>query len=323
MDFSAFLQAKHIPFEQNVDLKKKTWIHRGGVANYYISPTKIDQLVFVVKHLYAENCSFLVVGHTSNLYIRNTTNIEIVISTIHLNHYEENDGHYICECGVAIADLSRKAIKKGKAGYEGLVNLPGTVASAVVNNASCFQCGISNLLVEATILCTDGEIRVYDKEAFEYSERSSAFKRGEKKGVILSVTLDSSREAPKEKLLRQADANTLYRKERQEGPKQNLGSTYPNYVMKAFYEHLPIYTRLILILFGIPYRFLGKQRPQIVTNTIILLCSLNYIKLYRYVSKHNFGCFIWRDEKADEAFKTYYSFVAKTSGLHDIEIEIL
>ena len=323
MDLKAFLQETKIPFEENIDLKKKTWIHRGGMARYYIIPDTLEQLCCLVTKLYTEKIDFKIVGHTSNIYIRNTTNFEVIISTIHLNHFQENDGQYVCECGVAIATLSKQAIDNGHAGYEGFVNLPGTVASAVFNNASCFKCSISDLLIEASVLCPDGIVRTYKKDQFHYSERSSAFKRGEEKGVILNVVLDCGQIEAKEVLYKRAEANTLYRKTRQEGPKQNLGSTYPIYVMASFYKHLPLHTRICLILSTIIYKMFGKQRPQSVVNSIILLCCGKYALLHRYVSKHNFGCFVWRDEKADEAFPIYRSLIAKTSGLLDIEIEVI
>lgn len=323
IDWKILLQSEHIPFEENTDLKKKTWIHRGGRARYYIVPDTLDQLHLLVTELYKANQAFKIVGHTSNLYIRNTTDLEIVISTLHLNRYQEENGHYTCECGVAIADLARRAIQAGHSGYEGLVNLPGTVASAAVNNAGCFQCCISDLLIDATILCRDGKVRTYTKQQFEYSERNSAFKQGKIDGVILYATLDCSHQESPEQLIKKADEATLYRRTRQEGPKQNLGSTFPVYVMKAFYSHLPLLTRFCLIACSALYHIIGKQRPQSVTNTVILLCNGKYRQLHRYVSQHNFGCFVWRDENADEAFRIYRSFVAKISGMPDIEIEVL
>lgn len=323
MDWKSFLQTEQIPFEENVDLKKKTWIHRGGIAGLYVIPDNMNQLIRLVSRLYQEKAAFKIVGHTSNLYIRNTTNLDIVISTIHLNNIQEGNGQYICECGVAMTSLSRQAIENGHAGYEGFVNLPGTVASAAVNNAGCFQCSISNLLIEAKVLCPDGEIRTITKETFAYSERSSAFKRGEQQGVILSVTLDCSAISDQRILQEKAEANTLYRKTRQEGPKQNLGSTYPIYVMQAFYKNLSFFTRLCLRIFGKLYYIAGSKMPQHIVNTIILLCYGNYCALHRYVSKYNFGCFVWRDANADKAFGKYKTLIAKTSGMPDIEIEII
>lgn len=323
MDWKSFLQIEQIPFEENVDLKKKTWIHRGGTAKLYVIPDSVDQLCKLVSRLYQDNIDFKIVGHTSNLYIRNTTNLDFVISTIHLNKIEEKDGQYICECGVAIAPLSRQAIQKGHAGYEGFVNLPGTVASAAVNNAGCFQCIISDLLVKAEVLCPDGKIRTYTKDMFRYSERTSAFKKGELKGVILRVTLDCSKKEDPAILTEKAENNTQYRKNRQEGPKQNLGSTYPIFVMKAFYANLSFFTHFCLRISGKLYSIMGKKQPQYIVNSVIMLCNRNWFRLHRYVSKHNFGCFVWRDENADKAFDIYRTFIAKKSGMPDIEVEIL
>ena len=82
MELSAFLQTEHIPYEENISLRKRTWIHRGGNARYYIVPETIEQLRELVTYLYKEQIEFKLVGHTSNLYIRNSTDIDIVISTI-------------------------------------------------------------------------------------------------------------------------------------------------------------------------------------------------------------------------------------------------
>lgn len=322
-ELEIFLLSGHIPFEKDVDLKRKTWIHRGGKAHYYVIPDSVDQLCNVVNYCYKNHIEFKIVGHTSNLYIRNTTDIEVVLSTIHLNRYNEEDGLYQCECGVAIADLSKKAIKNGHAGYEGFVNLPGTVASATVNNAGCFQCSISDILLQAEVLGQDGKIRIFTRDQFNYSERSSAFKRGEAHGVILRVVLDCHKLEDKDCLLQKAEANTIYRKTKQEGPKQNLGSTYPIYVMEAFYKNLPLHTRFCLMISAKFYHIINKQRPQTIINTIILLCSGCYFRLHRYVSKHNFGCFVWRDAKADKAFDKYASLIAKTAKLPDMGIEVI
>ena len=323
MDWKRCLQELHIPFEEHVDLKKRTWIHRGGTAHFYVMPESVEQLSELVRRLYAQKALFTLVGHTSNLYIRNSTNLGIVISTIHLTQVREENGIYICDCGVAIAPLARQAIAKGQVGYEGLVNLPGTVGSAAVNNAGCFQCSISDLLIEAEVLFEDGQIRTISKEQFDYSERSSAFKRGDQQGVLLRVKLACDRLGDKESLLQKAEANTLYRKTRQEGPKQNLGSTFPIYVMEAFYRHLPPHTKLCLIVSAKLHQIVGKKRSQKSVNAIILSTNGLYCRLHRYISQHNFGCFVWRDAGADKAFITYRSFVAKTAGMTDIEIEVL
>ena len=44
-----FLKDKKIPYEENISLKKKTWIHRGGNCSIYIIHQKLEkQRIFYV-----------------------------------------------------------------------------------------------------------------------------------------------------------------------------------------------------------------------------------------------------------------------------------
>ena len=49
------------------------------------------------------------------------------------------------------------------------------------------------MLVSADVLLPDGCIQIIKKEDFNYSKRSSAFKRGEKNGVVLCVKLKTEK----------------------------------------------------------------------------------------------------------------------------------
>ena len=54
-----YLDTQKIQYETHVDLKKRTWIHRGGIAGIYISPASADELETSVSFLYSEDISFL------------------------------------------------------------------------------------------------------------------------------------------------------------------------------------------------------------------------------------------------------------------------
>lgn len=82
---TSWLKELDIDFEMNCSLRKKTWIHRGGIAKIYITPDDNFQLYQVSKFLFDNRIEFLLVGHTSNLYILNSANIDVVVSTIKCN----------------------------------------------------------------------------------------------------------------------------------------------------------------------------------------------------------------------------------------------
>ena len=172
-----YLDTQKIQYETHVDLKKRTWIHRGGIAGIYISPASADELETIVSFLYSEDISFLLIGHTSNLYILNECNIPVVVSTAKCRYFQIEDGQLFCEAGVGVINLSKQMIKQGIKGFEYLTGLPGTIGAALVNNSSCRENSISELLVSARVVLKDGSIKIFLPEDFKYEFRNSVFKK--------------------------------------------------------------------------------------------------------------------------------------------------
>ena len=155
-----YLDTQKIQYETHVDLKKRTWIHRGGIAGIFISPASADELETILSFLYSEDTSFLLIGHTSNLYILNECNIPVVVSTAKCRYFQIDDGQLFCEAGVGVINLSKQMIKQGIKGFEYLTGLPGTIGAALVNNSSCRENSISELLVSARVVLKDGSMKI-------------------------------------------------------------------------------------------------------------------------------------------------------------------
>ena len=114
----------------------------------------------------------------------------------------------------------------GYAGFYGLLGLPGTVAAAVTNNAGCFNCSISSMLTSADVLMPEGTVQTFTRDEFGYEKRSSIFKRGEVKGVVLSVKLKLQKAESIEEEFKKSEKTKQYRIIHQEGYANNLGSIY-------------------------------------------------------------------------------------------------
>ena len=228
-----FLENNHIEFKRNVLLKNKTWIRTGGKADYWILPCNKEELFLLVSYLYKQNLPFEIIGHTSNLYYYDTYNVNIIISTVKLQSYKEEASYIECECGVSVSKLSKSLVEKGIIGYAGLVNLPGTIGAAVYNNSSCFKCSISERLVSVDFISPSlgNKIVEITAEDLKFKHRSSALKRKEIEGVILSVRIKKEYgEVAIEK--EKANQATAIRKLTQEPPKLNLGSVYSSLVLR-------------------------------------------------------------------------------------------
>jgi UDP-N-acetylmuramate dehydrogenase len=314
MNLSEFLVSSNVFFEENVPLSKKTWIKTGGICKYWISPHSVLQLKEICKYLYANGIAFDLVGQTSNLFFHSTYNPQVVVSTVKVNNYEINNDIITCDCGVNVVKLAKDCVAQGYAGFYGLVGLPGTVASAAVNNAGCFNCSISSMLLSANVLLPDCTIQTIQKEEFQYSHRSSAFKRGEKKGIILSVKLKVAKAANIEEEFRKSEETKLYRKNKQEGPNRNLGSVFS--MMKLRYNKK---NRLASIVSNVMAKLRIADKKLLFKR--ILLCLYGYSDLNRYISDKQINTFVWRDAEAEQKFARYKEFMGKVFDDLTIEIE--
>ena len=311
----SFLTSSGIPFEHNASLAHKTWIKQGGTCALWISPQDKEQLMAVCQNLYAYHQDFDVVGQTSNIFFHSTYNPEIVVSTTHVDGYEIGENMIVCDCGVSVVKLAKKCLSLGYAGFYGLVVLPGTVSSAIVINASCFDCSLSSMLISADVLMPDGTVQSLTKDDFEYTHRSSAFKRREKTGIILSVRLKAEKADDVKEEYRKSEETVIYRREKQEHHGRNLGSVYAGRKKKNNLRN-----RLVtFILSNLSRIRLISDKRKAAKSLYLFLYG--YRDLNPYVSDRNLNTFIWKDDAAEAKFMRYKEFMGKVYDDLVIEIE--
>lgn len=314
MELLDFLKGAGIAYEQNVSLSKKTWIKTGGVCGCWITPINVEQLAEVCRYLQTSGIKFDIVGQTSNIFFHSTYNPEVIVSTVRVNNYSIEGDIITCDCGVNVMKLAKDCLSQGYAGFYGLVGLPGTVASAAINNAGCFKCSISSMLVSADVLNPDGSVETITKEDFHYTRRSSAFKRGERKGIVLSLKLKAEKAADINEEVRKSEATKAYRKNRQEGPKLNLGSVFST--LKARRNVKNIIVILLSKVAGACH--LGNEK-RIYKQ--VLLNIYGYTDLNNYISDKQLNTFVWRDSESEKKFVRYKEFMGRAFSHLTIEIE--
>lgn len=312
-NFMQFLSDNRIPFQERIPLSKKSWIKTGGVCNIWVAPESISQLEMVCKYLFVNRLNFDLVGQTSNIFFHSTYNPQIIVSTVKANKFRIEDDMLTCDCGCNVMRMAKEMLAKGYAGFYGLVELPGTVAAAVVNNAGCFNCSISDMLISAEVLMPDGTITTVAKEDFGYEKRSSKFKKGEVKGVVLSVKLKLKKAENVEEEYRKSEETKLYRKTNQEGPAKNLGSVFAQMRLKYNYKN-----RLATIISNIAGKFGVADKKRM--NKRVLLWLYGYSDLNPYISDKKLNTFVWCDDYAEEKFFRYKEFMNR--AFTDLKIEI-
>lgn len=315
-----YLISAGVEYMINVDLKRKTWIHRGGIAGIYISPRNSKELEDVVSFMYKRNISFQLVGHTSNLYILNGCDIPVVVSTVKCNNYHVDDGLLYCEAGVGVIALAKQMIKYGVRGFEYLTGLPGTIGGALVNNSSCKENSISELLISAKVILKDGSIKIFSPEDFEFEFRCSILKKKNIEGTILSAILKAS-PGNVDFMQSIADANDKDREERLEGYAKNLGCT----VNRCFINgEMSLWLRIALFFNDFIIRFFIRSKEKRREQRKKFICTITgYKSIIPYISSKNPIIFSWIDEGADVVFPLYLEFMKKVYKTDKIEIEVI
>ena len=310
----SYLVQNNIPYETHVSLAKKTWVRQGGVCDCWIEPANKSQLVEVCKCLYDKGITFDIVGQTSNIFFHGTYHPEVVVSTTGVKDYFITDDILTVDCGVSVVTLSKEMLAQGYAGFSGLTGLPGTVASAIVNNAGCFGCSLASMLISADVLLPNGKLEPWKVEDFGYSHRSSALKRKEKTGVVLSVRLKLEKAVSPEEEKKKAESALNYRNTKQENKGRNLGSVFASRKMKKNFKNIVtvVAERLAGVMGLMPQRRAQKN---------ILLWLYGYKDLAPYVSDRNVNTFVWRDERSEQMFAKYKEFIGKVFDDAILEIE--
>lgn len=315
MELITFLVENNIPFEEKVSLSKKTWIKTGGVCAFWVAPLSIESLTEICRFLYANSITFDIVGQTSNIFFHSTYYPQVVVSTVKVNQYKINDSVITCDCGVPVVKLSKDFLSRGYAGFYGLVGLPGTVASAIVNNASCFNCTLSSMLISADVLLPDGSVQTMEQTDLKYTHRSSSFKRGEIKGIVLSVKLKVQKAESIDEEYKKSEETVAYRREKQERQAgKTLGSVFASRSMKRGLRNKMVNAamRFLSGLLRCDSRYIQKKA---------ILFLYGYRDLDEYCSDRQINTFIWKDNKAEVMFVRYKEMMNKVYDKPVIEIE--
>ena len=279
-----------------------------GIINTYYIPETIDELQELCISLFTSGEELRVVGHTSNIYFLPNTNISNLISVRKLNRWQIEGNLLTCQCGVNVKALSKAMIDEGFEGFAGLIDLPGTIGGAIYGNASVGKYSITNMLESVKLLNENGQIEVYSKEDMNFQYRSSALKRQEMKGIILSCSLKLTMgDSGKEK--RTAEGIHVWRVKNQPGPLNNLGTT----------ALLNNHSKYGFLAFSIAKLVAFGRSPIIKKNLVLKMLGASHLSPYLF----GYNRFIWKDPKAHEFFYDYIRFINKAYKYPKLEIEVI
>lgn len=302
----------------NVSAQKVSWVksnknalelNSDAISNLYY-PESIEELVDVINSITQAGEEFDLIGHSSNTLFLPSYHVKHLICIRELTSWYETDSEIVCDCGVNVALLSKEMISMGYEGFEGLNDLPGTIAGAVYGNSGCRNCSVNDLVTDIELLTKDGICHI-GRDELKLSFRSSSLKRKELDGVIISVRLEK-RKGDAQSLREIADKNHEFRKNNQPNGANNLGSTFDG-------GKCPTIKGKLLGLFEKCIRLLTLNRNPRLSYLLMLRC-IGKACFVPYVYKWNRYMFL--DEYSHELFPQYVQFVCSLYKDARLEIEI-
>ncbi|WP_203334167.1 UDP-N-acetylmuramate dehydrogenase [Planococcus beigongshangi] len=170
-DLRRFVAESHVKIDEPLHLHTMT--RMGGPADIFVSPTNEDETAYTVKYAYENNIPLLLLGNGSNMVVRDGGVRGIVLNLKSLKEVRIDGLNVYAQGGANIKEVSKAAAVSGLTGFEFACGIPGSVGGAMAMNAGAYGGEIKDIIVQATVLTTEGEKLVLSKEELELDYRKS------------------------------------------------------------------------------------------------------------------------------------------------------
>lgn len=169
-------------------MKKHTTFRLGGPADYFLSPSDVNQIPEIIHICRKEGIPWFVLGNGSNLLVSDQGYRGVVIQIYkNMNQITVEGTRMYAQAGALLSAVSKKAMEAGLTGMEFASGIPGTLGGAAVMNAGAYGGEMKDILVSVTVLTDEGEQKVLKAEELSLGYRTSIIK--ERGYIVLDVVL--------------------------------------------------------------------------------------------------------------------------------------
>lgn len=194
---SVIEQLPQLSLLQDEPMKKHTTFRIGGPADYYAEPdaSQISKLIEIAK---ACDMPVTVIGNGSNLLVgdkgirglvigigKGLSEIDVTEAVAQQSTAQGNGRIITAGAGAILAAVAAKAAEASLSGLEFASGIPGSVGGAVVMNAGAYGGEIKDVLIDATVLTAEGELKTVTRDELDLSYRHSIVP--EKGYIVLSA----------------------------------------------------------------------------------------------------------------------------------------
>ena len=164
----------------------------GGPADYYVTPTCIDDVKAVVDFCRSEGLKLYTIGCGSNVLVSDE-GLRGAVMKIGPRMAEietKEDGRITAQAGTTNAKIAHVALEYGLTGFEFAAGIPGSIGGAAIMNAGAYGGELRDVATSVTCLTKTGEVVTLSAEEADWSYRHS--KMADDGSIILSVSLKLS-----------------------------------------------------------------------------------------------------------------------------------
>jgi UDP-N-acetylmuramate dehydrogenase len=203
--------------QQNVVLAPFTTYQIGGPADYFVEVSTAEELKIAVLAARAEKMPYFILGTGANILMSDRGFRGLVIKNA-ASHVSVTDTYITAESGATIAQLIELSANLGLSGLEHYAGIPSTVGGAIWQNLHFLAPDrqstkfIEEIVHQATVLLSDGSVKVVDAAFFQFGYDDSLLHHEEI--IVLSVVFSLQR-ADESLIRNQVRENLKWRWEKQ------------------------------------------------------------------------------------------------------------
>lgn len=210
---------------KNEPMSRHTSLRIGGNTDYMVFPATIDEIRLTIKLCRKYDMPYYIMGNGSNLLVSDSgyRGLIIKLSDRFSNISVEEDGTVLAQAGVLMSKLSNVIAANSLTGFEFGAGIPGTLGGAVAMNAGAYGGEMQQVVISATVIDGDGNIRTLSNKELEFGYRSSVIQK--KDLCVLEAMLKLNKGDKRQILDKIRELNHL-RQSKQPLDKFSAGSTF-------------------------------------------------------------------------------------------------
>ncbi|TWT75474.1 UDP-N-acetylenolpyruvoylglucosamine reductase MurB [Posidoniimonas polymericola] len=206
-------------------IAERTWFRTGGAAEFFAEPQSVEQLQELVKRCHSEGLTVRVLGGGSNILIRDEGVGGMVISLAApaFAAISATGTSIKAGGGAVLAEVISESVRRGLAGLDPLVGIPGVVGGALHGNAGSRGGDIGQWTCSATVMTRSGEIATRTRDEMVFAYRKSSLDEL----VIIDAEFQLEEDNP-EQLTKRLQKQWIIKKASQPMVDERTGSIFKN-----------------------------------------------------------------------------------------------